>query len=72
MRKHAFGGRNTQQRVHCLADAYTFAHSLELSPQSLFMLPSQAVTLEQKHTHTLFIVQPKIALAGLHVCPSSA
>ena len=53
-------------------DAYAFVHGLELSPLSLFMLLSQAVKLEQTHMHTLFINLSKIALAGIHVCLSSA
>ena len=57
-------------RVHCLADAYAFAHCLELSPLSLFLLLAQVVKLEQKHT--LFIILLKIALADLNVCLSSA
>ena len=49
---------------HCLALAYAFAHSLELSPWSLFMTLSQAFTLAQNHEHT-HIILLKIILAEL-------
>ena len=60
-------GLKRRERVHCLADAYTFAHGLELSPQSLLMFLSWAVMLEQKHMHTLFISE----CVGVQISPAS-
>ena len=66
-------------RVHYLALAYTFAHSLELSPWFLLTKLAQAVTPAQNHEHThwsLFMTLAQavklIILAGPHVLLSSA